>query len=398
MRFIAIASAMVLATACGLVLAADPPAATPSATAAAPAAPVAGDDRQKLVEAGTQFMLGKFDDALDAARALMRTATDDTLKTGATRLAAECLRKKGDWQAAGVYTTLRDRFEKGSADHVKYEAIAEILHASPAGVYPPLEAAVAAKAKPAAGGDSGTISPVAATAAPDKPAVMNLSDDAYLARALACLGAARIEKLKARITAINKARTPQEAEAALAALVEECRQAKFLAGDQADAVEQAGAQAAGRKLAEFGKQVTPALTSKAAEFHVAERTSGLTMAQRKDMLDFQALCTSLAGCEGDFQGVIRKVAGLDAGTDGAELRSGSARRQAEYARLARAFEPPNEGDRRLGGRGGAGGGGAGGGGSRQGGGQPSESKAASGGDFPEGGAPAPDNFEDDIPF
>jgi single-strand DNA-binding protein len=50
------------------------------------------------------------------------------------------------------------------------------------------------------------------------------------------------------------------------------------------------------------------------------------------------------------------------------------------------------------GGGGAGGGGAGGGGSRQGGGQPSESKAASGGDFPEGGAPAPDNFEDDIPF
>ena len=48
--------------------------------------------------------------------------------------------------------------------------------------------------------------------------------------------------------------------------------------------------------------------------------------------------------------------------------------------------------------GGAGGGGAGGGGSRQGGGQPSESKAAGGGDFPEGGAPAPDNFEDDIPF
>jgi len=383
MRFIAIASAMVLATACGLVLAADPPAATPSATAAAPAAPVAGDDRQKLVEAGTQFMLGKFDDALDAARALMRTATDDTLKTGATRLAAECLRKKGDWQAAaGVYTTLRDRFEKGSADHVKYEAIAEILHVSPAGVYPPLEAAVAAKAKPAAGGDSGTISPVAAAApaaAPDKPAVMNLSDDAYLARALACLGAARIEKLKARITAINKARTPQEAEAAFAALVEECRQAKVLAGDQADAVEQAGAQAAGRKLAEFGKQVTPTLTSKAAEFHVAERTSGLTMAQRKDMLDFQALCTSLAGCEGDFQGVIRKVAGLDAGTDGAELRSGSARRQAEYARLARAFEPPNEGDRRLGGRGGAGGGGAGGGGGGGGGGRGGDRGGRSGG-------------------
>jgi single-strand DNA-binding protein len=42
--------------------------------------------------------------------------------------------------------------------------------------------------------------------------------------------------------------------------------------------------------------------------------------------------------------------------------------------------------------------GAGGGGGRQGGGQPSEVRPAGGGEFPEGGAPAPDNFEDDIPF
>jgi single-strand DNA-binding protein len=40
-----------------------------------------------------------------------------------------------------------------------------------------------------------------------------------------------------------------------------------------------------------------------------------------------------------------------------------------------------------------------GGGSRQTAGQGTESKpSGGGGDFPEGGAPAPDNFEDDIPF
>ena len=44
------------------------------------------------------------------------------------------------------------------------------------------------------------------------------------------------------------------------------------------------------------------------------------------------------------------------------------------------------------------GGGTGGGGGRQGGSQPSEARPAGAGDFPEGGAPAPDNFEDDIPF
>ena len=41
----------------------------------------------------------------------------------------------------------------------------------------------------------------------------------------------------------------------------------------------------------------------------------------------------------------------------------------------------------------------GGGGRQGGGGQAQEAKAPAGGsDFPEGGAPAPDNFEDDIPF
>jgi single-strand DNA-binding protein len=44
-------------------------------------------------------------------------------------------------------------------------------------------------------------------------------------------------------------------------------------------------------------------------------------------------------------------------------------------------------------------GGGSGGGGRQSGGQGTEAKPATGaGDFPEGGAPVPDNFEDDIPF
>ena len=47
---------------------------------------------------------------------------------------------------------------------------------------------------------------------------------------------------------------------------------------------------------------------------------------------------------------------------------------------------------------GSGSGGAGGG-ARSGGGQPAETRGGGdGGDFPAGGAPAPDNFEDDIPF
>ena len=42
--------------------------------------------------------------------------------------------------------------------------------------------------------------------------------------------------------------------------------------------------------------------------------------------------------------------------------------------------------------------GSGGGGPRQGAGAPGESRGGSAPEFPEGGAPAPDTFEDDIPF
>ena len=109
MRSIAIALAMVLAMAVGHATAADP---TP-ASSSLETAP--SDEREKLLEAGTQFMLGNYDEALDAGRALLRSTRHDAIRTGAARLVAESVRKKRQWKpAAAAYSKLAEYYAKGS--------------------------------------------------------------------------------------------------------------------------------------------------------------------------------------------------------------------------------------------------------------------------------------------
>ncbi|MCX5685432.1 MAG: hypothetical protein NT049_17385 [Planctomycetota bacterium] len=369
MRFIIFMSIAVMALASGYALAADTPAAAPAATAPGDAgapAPVAPDERQRLLDAGALMMQSKYDEAIEAAKGLLRGAKEDATRTGAARVIAESLRKKGEWKsAAAAYLKLRDHYEKASEHFVKNEAIAEILTASPAGLYPPLEAA-AAKAAPAAPAAVPTSTSTSASeTTPAKPAA-NLSDDDYLAKAIACLAAARIEKLKARIASIKKSRSPQEAEAAFAALAEDIRQAQFLAGSDSGASETAQAAAAttNTRLADLSKQVVATLTAKLADFQTAIKGRSLTLTQRKEMESLQTACTDLAKNESSFQETTSKLPGL---TDASLLRNDSTQRASEYTRLAKSFEPPpvdNNRNNNLGGAGmgGGGGGGRGGGG------------------------------------
>jgi hypothetical protein len=354
MKPAAIISIAVLALAAGFAAAADP-VARPEA-----AGVVATDDRAKLAEVEALFAAGKFGDVAEPARALLRITKDDAVKTGAARLIAESLRKKGDWKvAAAAYTKLAERYEKGSDDQVKATATGEVLMASPTGVYPPLEAA-AANAEAAAG----TAAPAPSSG---QPAAANLADDGYLARALACLASVRAEKIKARVATIKKARTPQEAQAAFAALAEELRQARVLSDSLSAGPEQAAAGAAGKQLADLGQQILTTLNARLAGFQAAIKRSALTLSQRKDMESYQTLCTDLAKTEGSFQTTAGKLNGLSSSSDAAKLRDDSAQRQAEYAKLAQAFVPPpmeNHGGWGGGMGGGWGGGGGGGGGRR----------------------------------
>lgn len=363
MRLVTILSAVLLAIAFASAMAAD---SAPPAHAAKPgaAAPAPVDERQKLLEAGALMVQGKYDEAIEAAKGLLRTAKEDNTRTDAARVIAESLRKKGEWRAAAAaYLKLRDRYEKGSDNFVKNEAIGEILTASPAGLYPPLEAAAA---KAATSGDAASASTSAATATPAKPAV-NLADDEYLARAIACLAAVRIEKLKSRISSIKRARTPQEAEAAFAALAEEIRQAQSLASNLPGDVDQVAAKATNDRLADLGKQVVATLTAKLTEYQAAIKSRSLLLAQRKEMEGYQTLCTDLAKNEAGYQAATNKLTNL---ADGSQLRSESDQREAGYTRLAREFTPPPMNANRdwagygagMGGFGGGGGGGGWGGG------------------------------------
>jgi hypothetical protein len=358
MRFAAIMSVAVLAIATGFALAADPSTAAPAVKAAGDTgSPVAADERQKLLDAGALMIQGKYDEAIEGAKGLIRTAKEDTTRTDAARVIAESLRKKGEWRAAAAaYLKLRDRYEKGSDSYVKNEAVSEILTASPAGVYPPLEAA-AANAKPAAGSEPASTSTAAAATTPATP--VTLANDDYLARAIACLATARIEKLKLRVASIKKARTPQEAEAAFAALVEDIRQVRALTGSASSAgePEQSVAQAAGERLADLSKQVVTTLNAKLTAFQGAIKARSLTQAQRKEMDSYQAACTELAKNETSFQTTAGKLTSI---ADASQLCADSTQRAAEYAKLARSFEPPPiEPNRNAWGGGGFGGGGGG---------------------------------------
>jgi hypothetical protein len=356
MKPAAIISIAVLALAAGFAAAADP------LTRPEAAGVVATDDRAKLAEVEALFAAGKFGDVQEPARALLRITKDDAVKTGAARLIAESLRKKGDWKvASAAYAKLAERYEKGSDDQIKATATGEVLLASPTGVYPPLEAA-AANAEAAAG----TAAPASSSG---QPAAANLADDTYLARALVCLASIRAEKLKARVVTIKRARTPQEAQAAFAALAEELRQARVLSGSLSAEPEQAAAGTAGKQLADLGQQILTTLNARLAGFQAAIKRSALTLGQRKDMESYQTLCTDLAKTEGSFQTTAGKLNGLSSSSDAAKLRDESAQRQAEYTKLAQAFVPPpmeNHGGWGGGMGGGWGGGGGGGGGGRRG--------------------------------
>ena len=375
MKPAAVISIAVLALAAGFAAAADP-VTRPEAAGNDAAVAVATDDRAKLAELEALFAAGKFGEVLEPARALLRTTKDDAAKTGASRLVAESLRKKGDWKvAAAAYAKLAERYEKGTDDQVKATATGEVLQVSPAGVYPPLEAAAAkaqAAASPAA--PAAPAAPADAAASPaassSQPAAANLADDGYLARAMACLASIRAEKLKGRVASIKRARTPQEAQATFAALAEELRQARVLSDSLPPEPEQAAAGTAGKQLADLGQQILATLNAKLAQFQATIKKNALTLSQRKDMESCQTLCTDLAKTEGSFQATAGKLNGLSSSSDAAKLREDSAQREAEYTKLAEAFVPPpmENRDRWGGGWGGAGAGGggrgAGGGGGR----------------------------------
>jgi tetratricopeptide (TPR) repeat protein len=294
-------------------------------TPSAPAAVGNVEEGQKVAEIQAVLAAGEFDKAIEAANVFLRTARDETSKTEALRTLAEAYRKKGDWrQAAPAYQRLRDRFEKGSENWMKYDGIAEILRASPAGVYQPAGVTPAkAPAAPAAGGQT-------------------LSDDAALAEALTRLAGYRSSRLKTRVATITRATTPQLVVAAFAPVAEEARQVFVLSADAPPDGPREVCTAAGNRLQTLGTQIIASLKNKLDKLQpkMVPYSGAITNQDKADIKSTQAACKELVEAESKFQQALMTAGGRGDWPDQDRLRKESADRRSSYEQLGNQFIIP----------------------------------------------------------
>jgi len=258
---------------------------------------------------------GKYDEAIDAAKGMLRGAPDDQTKTEAMRIVAVALRKKGEWKAAAkAYTDLKDRFDKSLPDYVLSEATAEVLAASPKGVYAPL----AAKS--------------ATAGAADPPAT--LASDTVLASALAVVGDARAAKANARLAEIRKSRSPKDIVKILDEVLQGFKQARVLNPALSPDLERNAAQAAGAALEAVDSDVFTPLRQKVDDMRtVALERHTIDNTQRDKVTEFQEMSRQASEAEDTFRTLLNGVA--RGWPDARALDTASRRRVVAYNQLTR---------------------------------------------------------------
>ncbi|HUU91663.1 MAG TPA: hypothetical protein VM238_10675 [Phycisphaerae bacterium] len=302
------------------------------------------NDGQKVAALENLLAAGKFDELTLEAITFLRGTHDERAKTDAMWLLAVSRRKKGDWAPAQeAYLRLQGRFSKEDDLYLKYDAIAQILKASPEGVW----------------------TPPGSTPATDQPPP-TLADDAVLTKALTHMADTRAERLKLRIPPLNRARSPQDVAALFAPLAEGLRQARVLSEAMSAEPERAAARAAGTRIASLGATAIASLKAKVDAYQAAYRSGKLTLKQRGEIETYHRLCTELAQAEASFQKALETLGGVSGLAEGQRLHADSVERQRTYEKLAAAFQAPawdpnGDGWGRGGFDGGPGGGGFGGG-------------------------------------
>jgi hypothetical protein len=276
-----------------------------------------GEDRLQAMK--VLLEAGKYQETVAAARTFLAGVRDEFARTEAMRLLAVSLRKQGEWQAAAkAYADLKDRFEKGSAECVEYEATAEVLQASPKGIYPPLAG------KPAADGTS---------ASPP-----TLADDRVLKDALAAVGRARAQKLNVRLAAAKKSTSAPEIVAIFAEVIDGYKAVRVLAPDFAPNAEREAAETINEVLDRLEREGSANLRDKINELEqtiTARHT--IDNVQHKTLADYQDICTKMAEAEASFQATLDKIV-AQGWADGARLKRESARRARAYGQLGRRCE------------------------------------------------------------
>jgi hypothetical protein len=252
-------------------------------------APPAAKDTAAERVAGLQAALeaGRLDEVVAGAASVLRGVRDEGLKTEATRLLAEALRRKGDWRpAAKAYKDLAARFEKGSDAAVRHEAVAEVLEAAPQGLYHALQ------------GDK------------DFGPPKTLADEAVLAAALDKLAEQRAAKLAARVAAMRVARTPPDVVSIFEELAAAYREIRAISPGFPYDAERRAAQAAAERLETIGRDLQPKVRAKIVEAdrEVAQRGT-VTSAQREEFEEYHATCAKMAEAEEAFRRTLQTVGG-----------------------------------------------------------------------------------------
>jgi tetratricopeptide (TPR) repeat protein len=291
-------------------------------TPSKPAGPGLLEDQQRIADIRGYYAAGDFDKALEAAKAFLTAARDEAAKTEALRITADSLRRKGQWAAAATaYLRVRERYEKTSDDYIKVDAIAEVMKFSPSGVY-------AAPGAPPPKVEAGT-------------QARTVADDAALNEALVRVAIARAKALKARLSAVQRARLPQDVMVTFKPVAEQARQLLILATDvPADGPHELGT-IAGTKMAELGTQIIASLTAKYTRYQPKKLAPGsITTQDKKDVEATEAACKQMAEAEKAFQESLMCLGGLTQWAEGDNMRRGSADRRAAYEKFAADFVIP----------------------------------------------------------
>ena len=291
------------------------------AAATKPAGP-SPEEQKTARDIEAAFTSGDYDKAIGLAKDFVRNAESESLKTKAARLVAKSQRKKKEWVLAqGAYFSLRDRYEKGSDQYIRAGAVAEILRASPEGVYHPLATAN--------GGEG----------------AKTLDDDALLEEAMACLARNRAKRVELRLPRIRRARTAQEVLQRFLPLAEEIRQLRVIWPEMSPSLERAAVQTAAMRLGPLSEKALAALSEKDAYYKAMLKKRGVNSSRQSEMLQYKAMCENMAAVEESFLGAMDQLAGTSDWPEGQTLRQGSDKRRDAYVKLAEALTPPKRDDR-----------------------------------------------------
>ncbi len=286
------------------------------------------DPHAKLYDVGSLINRGQYAEAAIAAEWVVRRIEDPDRKTEAMELLAVAHRKNGDARAAAIaYHELAGRYEDGSREQVRYDAMWEVLRK---GIVP--EGVKKAAAADGEVVDTGKL----------------LADDSVLEQGLELVGQERAKKLAEQARRVHKFTRAPDAAARFGEIAEGYRQSLILTGDVNLTSVRSAANRLGYRLEAFGREAVKKFEAEEAR---AKRSihiqSTVTSWLRKELRERRELCLQLAAAEqgfGDGVGYIGAAGGYSSGgysSDGwpeqHRLVSESRERQKKYEEFAETY-------------------------------------------------------------